>query len=34
MYRELELNLRIKSCKRLVQQVPTPLDVPEDINEL
>jgi len=29
IYRELELNLRIKPRKRLVRQVPAPLAVPE-----
>jgi len=33
IYRELELNLRIKPRKRLVRQVPAPLTVPERINQ-
>lgn len=33
IYRELELNLRIKPRKRLVRQKPEPLAVPEVINE-
>lgn len=32
IYRELELNLRIKSRKRLVREKPQPLAVPEAIN--
>ncbi len=34
IYRELELNLRIKPRKRLVRQVPEPLSVPAAINEV
>ena len=34
IYRELELNLRIKPKKRLVRQVPQPLSVPARINEV
>ena len=34
IYRELELNLRIKPKKRLVRQQPEPLTVPRDINEV
>ena len=33
IYRFLELNLRIKPKKRLVREVPQPLEVPEAINE-
>ena len=33
IYRELELNLRIKPKKRLVRQKPEPLSVPEKIND-
>jgi len=33
IYRELELNLRIKPRKRLVRQAPEPLVVPESINQ-
>jgi len=33
IYRELELNLRIKPRKRLVRQVPAPVSVPEGINQ-
>jgi len=33
IYRELELNLRIKPKKRLVRQKPEPLQVPESINQ-
>jgi len=33
IYRELELNLRIKPRKRLVRQVPAPLAVPDGINQ-
>ena len=32
IYRELELNLRIKPKKRIVREVPQPLTVPEAIN--
>lgn len=32
IYRELELNLRIKPKKRLVREKPEPLAVPESIN--
>jgi hypothetical protein len=32
IYRELELNLRIKPKKRLVREPPEPLAVPEQIN--
>ena len=32
IYRELELNLRIKPKKRLVRHTPEPLAVPEAIN--
>lgn len=34
MYRELELNLRIKPRKRLVREKPEPLSVPQAINEV
>ena len=34
IYRELELNLRIKPRKRLVRQKPQPLSVPETINQV
>ena len=34
IYRELELNLRIKPRKRLVRDKPQPLTVPEGINEV
>ncbi len=34
IYRELELNLRIKPRKRLVRQKPEPLAVPETINQV
>src|SRR5690606_4335094 len=34
IYRELELNLRIKPKKRLVREKPEPLAVPEAINQL
>jgi putative transposase len=33
IYRELELNLRIKPKKRIVREKPEPLAVPEVINE-
>lgn len=33
IYRELELNLRIKPKKRVVREKPEPLAVPEDIND-
>ena len=33
IYRELELNLRIKPKKRLVREKPEPLTIPEAINE-
>jgi putative transposase len=33
IYRELELNLRIKPRKRLLREKPQPLAVPENINE-
>ena len=33
IYRELELNLRIKPKKRLVREKPKPLAVPETIND-
>ena len=33
IYRELELNLRIKPHKRLVREKPVPLAVPEGIND-
>jgi putative transposase len=33
IYRELELNLRIKPRKRIVRAKPQPLTVPDDINE-
>lgn len=32
IYRELELNLRIKHRKRLVRQAPEPLIVPASVN--
>ena len=34
IYRELELNLRIKPKKRLVRDKPEPLQVPESINQV
>jgi putative transposase len=34
IYRELELNLRIKPKKRLVREKPEPLAVPESINKV
>ena len=34
IYRELELNLRIKPRKRLVRQMPEPLTVPTTINQV
>jgi putative transposase len=34
IYRELELNLRIKPKKRLVRETPEPLSVPEAINQV
>lgn len=34
IYRELELNLRIKPKKRLVRETPQPLAVPEQINKV
>lgn len=34
IYRELELNLRIKPRKRLVRDKPQPLSVPQSINEV
>ncbi len=34
IYRELELNLRIKPRKRLVRSMPQPLAVPETINQV
>ena len=34
IYRELELNLRIKPRKRLVRDKPQPLSVPEAINQV
>lgn len=34
IYRELELNLRIKPRKRLVRQVPEPLAVPRAVNQV
>ncbi len=33
IYRELELNLRIKPRKRIIREVPAPLAVPEAANE-
>lgn len=33
IYRELELNLRIKPKKRLIREKPEPLAVPDDINQ-
>lgn len=33
IYRELELNLRIKPKKRLIREKPEPLTVPDDINQ-
>lgn len=33
IYRELELNLRIKPKKRLIREKPEPLMVPDDINQ-
>ncbi|WP_142051284.1 IS3 family transposase [Achromobacter sp. SLBN-14] len=34
IYRELELNLRIKPRKRLVRQTPEPLTVPTNVNQV
>jgi putative transposase len=34
IYRELELNLRIKPRKRIVREKPEPLEVPETINQV
>jgi len=34
IYRDLELNLRIKPKKRLYREVPEPLSVPENINQV
>lgn len=34
IYRELELNLRIKPKKRLVREQPQPLSVPAGVNEV
>ena len=34
IYRELELNLRIKPRKRLIRDKPEPLSVPKNINEV
>ena len=34
IYRELELNLRIKPKRRLAREVPQPLSVPETINAM
>lgn len=34
IYRELELNLRIKPRKRLVRQAPQPLTVPSSVNQV
>lgn len=34
IYRELELNLRIKPRKRLVRQAPEPLTVPTNVNQV
>jgi len=34
IYRELELNLRIKPRKRLIRDKPEPLSVPQNINEV
>ncbi|UHH10128.1 IS3 family transposase [Luteimonas fraxinea] len=34
IYRELELNLRIKPKKRIVREKPEPLSVPESINQV
>lgn len=34
IYRELELNLRIKPRKRLVRDKPEPLSVPQTVNEV
>jgi putative transposase len=34
IYRELELNLRIRPKRRLVREVPQPLEVPKAINEV
>lgn len=34
IYRELELNLRIKPKKRIVREKPEPLAVPETINQV
>jgi putative transposase len=34
IYRELELNLRIKPKKRLMRETPQPLSVPQAINEV
>jgi len=34
IYRELELNLRLKPKKRIVREKPEPLTVPEAINQV
>jgi putative transposase len=34
IYKELELNLRIKPRKRLIRETPEALNVPEDINQI
>ena len=34
IYRELELNLRIKPKKRIIREKPEPLSIPESINEM
>jgi putative transposase len=34
IYRELELNLRIKPKKRIIRERPEPLSIPESINEM
>jgi len=34
IYRELELNLRIKPRKRIIREKPAPLTVPEEINQV
>ena len=34
IYKELELNLRIKPRKRLIREVPEALNVPEEINQI
>lgn len=33
IYRELELNLRIKPRKRIIRETPAPLAVPDVVND-